>query len=163
MEWRPQALRFWLIAFVILLVQSSAVDGWNHLQTNARKIKEIVDALKKELGIDAGISIAVVPQNDLLASVEPVKRRAGSFRMSFDATFLAMLDEQDLPAVVAHELGHVWIFTHHPYLHTEELANSIAYRLVTETAMDRVYEKVQLVKGPPSNLSAKLRPERGLN
>ena len=63
--------------------------------------------------------------------------------MSFEEAFLNMLDEDDMRAVVAHELGHVWIFTHHPYLHTEELANRIAYKAVTSDSMDRVYEKLR--------------------
>jgi len=52
---------------------------------------------------------------------------------------------------VAHELGHVWIFTHHPYLHTEELANSIALRLVDRAALDAVYDKVWTATRRPGN------------
>ena len=47
----------------------------------------------------------------------------------------ARLPEQ-LPSesTFIHELGHVWIFTHHPYLQTEQLANRIAMRLVSRTS-----------------------------
>jgi len=53
------------------------------------------------------------------------------------------LTDDDIKAVVAHELGHVWIFTHHPYLQTEQLANEIAMRLVTRESLEPVYAKVQ--------------------
>jgi len=36
----------------------------------------------------------------------------------------------------------VWIFTHHPYLQTEELANQIAMRAVSRASLERVYAKV---------------------
>jgi len=160
-EWNQRALRLWVVSLVLIL-QPSSVGGWNRRQVNAEKIKTLVADLKKRLDISAEISIAVVPRNNLLASVEPARHRKESFVISLDAKCLAMLDDEDLPAVVAHELGHVWIFTHHPYLHTEELANSIAYRLVSMAALDRVYEKVRLLKIPPANLQASAQ-ERGIN
>lgn len=52
------------------------------------------------------------------------------------------LNEDELRAAVAHELGHVWIFSHHPYLHTERLANEIAMRVVSRESLERVYEKL---------------------
>ena len=156
-EWSHRALRLWITVSLILMVQSSAVEGWNRLQHNARKIKDIVADLKKQLNISVEITTAVVPEDELLVSVAPVRGRRDAFRISFDAAFLAMLDEAELPAAVAHELGHVWIFTHHPYLHTEQLANAIAHRVVTVTQIDRLYEKVRLVKSPPANLYAKVR------
>ena len=58
------------------------------------------------------------------------------------ASFLDALNDEELEAAVAHELGHVWIFTHHPFLQTEELANKIAMRAVTRETLQRVYAKV---------------------
>ena len=153
-EWSHRALRLWVSVCLILIVQSSAVEGWNRLQHNARKIKTILAGLKKQLDMSADVSVAVVPSDDLLVSVTPDRHRKGAYRISFDAAFLALLDEDELPAAIAHELGHVWIFTHHPYLQTEDLANVIAHRLVTPTELDRVYDKVALVKSPPANLAA---------
>ncbi len=43
--------------------------------------------------------------------------------------------------MVAHELGHVYIFTHHPFLQTEQMANAIAGRVVDAELMERVYPK----------------------
>lgn len=157
-EWSHRALRLWVAVCLVLLVQASAVEGWNRLQHNARKIKGILADLKKHLEITVDISTTVVPKEELLVSVTPDRQRKGSYKISFDAAFLAMLEENELRAAIAHELGHVWIFTHHPYLHTEDLANVIAHRLVTPSELDRVYEKVRLVKSPPSNLAAQKTP-----
>jgi len=44
-------------------------------------------------------------------------------------------------------LGHVWIFTHHPYLQTELLANQVALRVVSRENSERIYEKVWKDKG----------------
>jgi len=154
-EWSHRALRLWISVGLILVVQASAAQGWNRLQHNALKIKSIVGSLKKQLNISSEISYEIVPNNDLLVSVERVRNRTGAFMISFDANFLAMLDEDELPAAIAHEMGHVWIFTHHPYLHTEDLANAVAHRLVTVAQLDRLYEKVRVVKSPPANLTAR--------
>jgi hypothetical protein len=154
-EWSHRALRLWVVVCLILIVESSTVEGWNRLQHNARKIKDIVAGLKKQLNMTADISYEVVAHNDLLISVEPVRGKKGAFLVSFDATFLAMLDDVDLPAAIAHEMGHVWIFTHHPYLQTEDLANAIAHRVVTVAQLDRLYDKVRVVKSPPANLTAR--------
>jgi hypothetical protein len=59
---------------------------------------------------------------------------------------------------VAHELGHVWIFTHHPYLQTERLANSIAMRGVTRESLERVYRKVWQREGVKGDLVQFLGP-----
>jgi hypothetical protein len=36
----------------------------------------------------------------------------------------------------------VWIFTHHPYLQTESLANSVAMRVVSRESLTKTYDKV---------------------
>ena len=68
-------------------------------------------------------------------SVEPVEPAERSTERAFalyvEAAFAATLDDAELAAAVAHELGHVWIFTHHPFLQTEQLANEVAMRLVS--------------------------------
>jgi hypothetical protein len=64
------------------------------------------------------------------------------------------LSEEDVRAVIAHELGHVWIFTHHPYLHTEALANQKALAVVSRESLVRVYEKVWRRGGQKGSLEA---------
>ncbi len=86
--------------------------------------------------------MAVVPANKLLFSVETENGRGGPYRLSIDAGFLAELTSDELAAALAHELGHVWIFTHHPFLQTERLANTIALRVVERKQLELVYRKM---------------------
>jgi predicted Zn-dependent protease len=73
--------------------------------------------------------------------------------LSVEASFLDTLTDSELEAAVAHELGHVWIFTHHPFLQTEELANKIAMRAVTRETLQRVYAKVWERSGTKGDLA----------
>lgn len=160
-DWRsPRTLRMWIALSLALVIQS---PGAARSEQNARRIRTVVNGLKKQLGITAEIRTAVVAKNDLVVSVQPLREQEGAFEISFEEGFLNMLDDQDLRAVIAHELGHVWIFTHHPYLQTEDLANSIAYRAVTEEALDRLYEKLRVRQGLNSRLAASVRPTQGLH
>ena len=124
----------------------------------APALQELVDSLKAQLGIHAIVSAAIVPTNPLLVSVQPVDGGPSAFQMSFEERFLAGLDEDDLKAIVAHELGHVWIFTHHPYLQTERLANTVAMRAVPRESLERVYSKVWEREGTKGNLVRFLGP-----
>jgi hypothetical protein len=101
-----------------------------------------VDGFRARLGISAPVTATTVAANPLLVTVEPHADRKGEFLLSFEAGFLDQLDDEELRAVVAHELGHVWIFTHHPYLQTERLANDVAMRIVSRESLQKVYGKV---------------------
>ena len=103
--------------------------------------------MRQDLSITEKVFISIVPKNDKLVSVERSKNRRGAFVLSFDENFLSTLDDSELSASIAHELGHVWIFTHHPYLQTELLANQIALRAVSRENLEKVYEKVWKDKG----------------
>ena len=80
--------------------------------------------------------------NPKLFSVAPVEHRAGTFLLEVEEGFAQGLSDTELRAAVAHELGHVWIFTHFPFLQTEELANDIAARLVRREDLAPLYDKV---------------------
>src|SRR4030095_7567257 len=137
-----RTLRAWVALVLVIIFQTNASASASLTEQNTEKIKKILDELKRQLAIPAPVLAIVVPNNALVVSVQPLEGRT-VFQMSFEEAFLNVLDEDDMRAVIAHELGHVWIFTHHPYLQTEELANKIAYRAVTSDSMDRVYEKLR--------------------
>lgn len=105
-------------------------------------IQAAVDGLRGRLAIRETVQVAVVPANKLLLSVETEHGRGGPFRLSIDAAFIEELTSDELDAALAHELGHVWIFTHHPFLQTERLANEIALRVVERKQLELVYRKM---------------------
>jgi hypothetical protein len=105
-------------------------------------IQAVVDGLRGRLAIRETVQVAVVPSNKLLLSVETENGRGGPYHLSIDAGFLEELTGSELDAALAHELGHVWIFTHHPFLQTEQLANKIALRVVERKQLELVYRKM---------------------
>jgi len=106
------------------------------------KLQAIVSDLQSRLLITSPIVVSIVPSNKLMMSVEAPTDTRDTFLLSVEAGFLDTLTDDELEAAVAHELGHVWIFTHHPFLQTEELANRIAMRAVRRESLERVYAKV---------------------
>ena len=53
----------------------------------------------------------------------------------------------------------MWVFTHHPYLQTEQLANDVAMRVVTRDALMRVYDKVWKAGAEKGDLATFLGPD----
>jgi hypothetical protein len=102
----------------------------------------LVGQLSAALSLHSPVQIAVVIQHPLVFSVEPVDANKKEFRLSMELGFLRMLDDDELRAALAHELGHVWIFTHHPYLQTERVANSIGERAVKRVYFEKLYSKL---------------------
>ena len=140
--------RYFSLGFIfvplLLLLSANKLFG-NHKPDTKRttnRIRAIVDRFRQDLSIRERVFISIVAKNDKLVSIERTKKTRGGFVLSFDETFLDGLDDNELRASIAHELGHVWIFTHHPYLHTELLANQIALRVVTRENLEKVYAKV---------------------
>ena len=141
----------------ILISVAARLDAGEPPSTVA--LQELVNGLKTQLGIAAVVSAEIVPANTLLVSVQRVDGAPGTFRMTFEEQFLASVDQDELKAIVAHELGHVWIFTHHPYLQTEHLANTVAMRAVPRATLERVYSKVWERQGIKGDLARFLGPE----
>ena len=106
------------------------------------RVQALIDRLKAQLGIPNPVVASLVATNERLVSVERIPGRDGAFSLVLEEAFVNGLTDEELHAVVAHELGHVWIFSHHPYLQTEELANQIALRVARRETLDAVYEKV---------------------
>ena len=148
-----------LLSISVVIVSLAAGPQAAQEPQSVAALQELVDGLKSQLGISANVSAAIVPTNPLLVSVQPVTGGTGTFEMAFEAAFLRGLDEEDLKAIVAHELGHVWIFTHHPYLQTERLAKSVAMRAVPRNSLERVYSKVWKREGAKGDLVRFLGPQ----
>ena len=135
-------IRVVLAAIALLSVfDRPSLRAFEPARRDAESLQLLVDELRRQLRIAARVEAAVVETNPLLVSVEP-RRPDGVFALSFDRAFLEILDDDDVRAAVAHELGHVWIFSHHPYLQTERLANDVAKRAVSRESLLKVYEKV---------------------
>ena len=106
------------------------------------RVQKIVDDLKARLLITATVNVSTVESNPRLFSVTPAEQQPGTFLLSVEEDFAQGLSEQEITAAVAHELGHVWLFTHFPYLQTEELANQIAARVIAPATLAPLYDKV---------------------
>jgi len=120
---------------------------------------EIVRNLCVRLQLDANIEIRIDENNARMVSTEPMPGPVRGYRISFDRHFLESLNDDEMTGAIAHELGHVWIFTHHPYLQTEELANEIAMRVVTRDTMKQVYSRLWARTGIPGDIDELLGPE----
>lgn len=137
----------------------SAQTAW--VDTASRSLmtlQQLVDDLKTGLAISQPVAVSVVPSNKLVMSVAAPAIKDGPFHLSIDATVLGDLSDDELSAAVAHELGHVWVFTHHPYLQTERLANEIAMRVVSRDSLERLYSKVWAHGGTKGDILSFLGP-----
>ncbi len=151
---RPWPRSRWLVGVALVLVTARwAAAAAPHSDASAARVQRAVDLVRVALEIDASVVVELVDVNPRVASVQPVEGRAGVFLLSVQEDFLEQLADDELEAMVAHELGHVWIFTHHPYLQTEQLANRVAMRRVTRDQLERVYRKVWGVSGYKQELA----------
>jgi hypothetical protein len=116
-------------------------------------MQRIVDDFRAQLGVPQKVDVEIVDKNALLVSVAPVDDHVSAFTLSIEESFLVGLTDDEVRAVIAHELGHVWIFTHHPFLQTEGLANEIARRLVARDNLVQVYEKLWQRQGTTGDLA----------
>src|SRR5688572_20476027 len=98
---------FALVCLPVIVVISLAARMHASEPASVGALQQLIDDLKAELKIDAAVSAAIVKQNSLLVSVERVDA-PGNFRMEFEERFLSSLDQDELKAIIAHELGHVW-------------------------------------------------------
>jgi hypothetical protein len=136
-----------IFAFVVLMAHPVARDSPSIVTLKARRAQEFVNQLRAALPISNEVQIAVVIYQPLVFSVQPTDTHKDRFLLTMELGFLLMLDDDELRAAVAHELGHVWIYTHHPFLQTERLANVIGQRIVSRASFERIYSKLWAYEG----------------
>ncbi|HUQ86955.1 MAG TPA: hypothetical protein VM096_05310 [Vicinamibacterales bacterium] len=121
-------------------------------ETSIVSLQDLTDDLRARLNIAERVHVTLVDHNPLVMSVETLAGRTGPFVISVDREFVQELNHPEVEAAIAHELGHVWIYTHAPYQQTERLANDVAMRVVNRSAFEPVYEKVWARTGIKGNL-----------
>ena len=121
-------------------------------------LQDLTDDLRGRLQIGERVHVTLVDHNPLVMSVETLAGRTGPFVISVDREFIEELNSAEIEAAIAHELGHVWIYTHAPFLQTERLANDVAMRVVSRDAFEPVYEKVWARTGIKGNLIEVIGP-----
>src|SRR5262245_58358178 len=121
------------LIWLALIAAPTTMTASTHQQ--GKKIALLVEELKLQLHISNWVQVGIVENNRLGLSVVPADSRCDFFILLIDTHLLHRLDSDQLKAALAHELGHVWIYTHHPYLQTEALANQVAMRAVSREAL----------------------------
>ena len=158
----------WFVAFCVVapaLVASTALAASSTAASDkrTRQLQRMLERVKERLGLNYDVTLELVPKNRHLISVESVKGPERAFLVRVEERMLELLGDDELEAALAHELGHVWVFTHHPYLQTEQLANDVAMRVVSREALARVYDKVWKAGAEKGDLATFLGPETTAN
>jgi predicted Zn-dependent protease len=154
-------LRLLVASAAICCICGASVAAQDSASLQQARVQRVVDELTARLGISDAVHASIVPVNHLLMSVEPTEH---VFELRVEDGFVDGLDDAELHAAVAHELGHVWVFTHHPFLQTEQLANEVAMRVVSPSLLAELYDKVWKRTNVKGDLARFLGPEvaRGL-
>ena len=144
---------WWVIGLLVCFSTTLTAEPGGDTVLARQRVQESLDAIKVRLGLPNEVTAQLVDEHPLVVAVAPAGGRVGGFQISAEAAFIGSLTDEELDAVIAHELGHVWIFTHHPYLQTEQLANDIAMRVVERRTLEAVYAKIRArgghTGGPP--------------
>ena len=144
----------WLLSLHYVVVSAHADDINGRVRfERTEHLQSIVDRLRAGLAILEPVAVSLVDAHPLVMSVETLGTRSGPFVIRVDQAFVQTLSPDEAEAALAHELGHVWIYTHHPYLQTERLANDIALRVVSRSALEPLYAKVWMRTGIKGNLA----------
>lgn len=131
-----------IFIWVFLLASPVANDPTSVVTLRVRRAQKFVDQLRAALHITSQVQVAVVAYNPLVFSVQPVETHKEDFLLTMELGFLLMLEDDELRAAMAHELGHVWLYTHHPFLQTEQLANEVGERVVDRASFEKLYLKL---------------------
>jgi len=161
MHFSTLPLKVLVASAAIHCICNASVAAQERVQTEQARVQKTVDVLAARLGIAEAVHVSLVPANRLLMSVEQTEH---TFELKVEEGWADTLDDAELDAAVAHELGHVWVFTHHPFLQTEQLANEVAMRIVSAKQLAQLYDKVWKRTNVTGDLARFLGPEvaRGL-
>jgi hypothetical protein len=149
-------------AALILLIVLTAVTNTAADTNGARSaagLQHLVDGLRARLGISHTVQVTIVETNPRVVSMIPPASTGEPFGLAVQGDFLNALSEDEIAAALAHELGHVWVATHHPFLQTERQANEIAMQVVTRYSLSRLYAKLWAMTGTEADLDHYLGPE----
>jgi len=119
-----------------------ANDSPSVVTIRAMRAQEFVDQLRGVLPIASDVQVAAVTYNPLVFSVQPIDSHKEHFLLKMEIGFLLMLGDDELRAAMGHELGHVWIYTHRPFLQTERAANIIGQQMVDRESLKKLYSKL---------------------
>lgn len=137
---------------------STSMIGRDSSRAEIGVLQDVTDDLRTRLQITQRVQVELVDHNPLVMSVETLAGRTGPFVITVDRDFIHELNQEETEAAIAHELGHVWIYTHAPFVQTERFANDVAMRVINRSAFEPVYEKVWARTGIRGNLIEFLGP-----
>ena len=160
---RSVVVLLFLPVFILINCGRLLAELKSATDVDLERINGILNDLRTQLQIPQRVHATIVPTNERMVSVERVSDGGSNdvgYVICFDANFLSGLDEEELRAAIAHELGHVWIYSHHPYLHTEALANEVAMRVVSRESLRKVYSKLWTHLGASGDMDTLLGVER---
>ena len=155
----------YLAVLSLWILAAASVVAFGRISPRAmeeQRLAAITMDFRERLGIAVAVPVAIIDKNERLASVRPIPGRSDAYLLEVDAAFLASLTDEEKRAIVAHELGHVWIFTHHPFIQSEPLANEQAERLVAQGSLERVYRKVWALGGQGGTLTTFMTQKLGV-
>jgi hypothetical protein len=148
-----------LVLLLCMSVQGSTLTGFTpKAGTRMPRLDEVASTLALALEVSRRVEVLVVTRNDLVVSVEPLLAPAEGYRVVFEQKFFDQLNDAEIAAALAHEIGHVWIYNHFPFLQTEALANEIALKVAPRKAMASLYDKLWMYTGVKGNIEELLGP-----
>jgi hypothetical protein len=149
-----------LLLVVVVVVQGIELTAFTPKTTGTRvaRLDEVAGGLATAMGVPKRVEVVLVARNDLIVSVEPMLPPDDGYRVIFEQKFFDQLTDDEVSAALAHEIGHVWIYSHFPFLQTEALANEVALKVVSRKPLESLYGKLWAYTGITGNLNELLGP-----
>src|SRR5262245_12111829 len=100
-----------IVSFGCLLCEAYAKDA-NPPEDTIKRMHVILDDLEARLQMPQHVEVRIIGREPRMVAVQRIAQpssAAGSFVIRLDEQFFDSLDEEELRAALAHELGHVWI------------------------------------------------------